>query len=154
MSYRRGGHHRQGWSTSKAGLPVPGSTDHMELEKLASLGEHYLFTFTNIYLTLSISSYYCFVVQSLSRVQLFSTPWTAAHQASLSFTISRSLLKLRSIESVTPSDHLVLCELRQQAVVLLAVLVILPSIGGSRYFHIAPELLQIFWNYNTCQTYH
>ena len=116
----------------------------MELEKLASLGKHYLFTFTNIYLTLSISSYYCFVVQSLSRVQLFSTPWTAAHQASLSFTISRSLLKLRSIESVTPSDHLVLCELRQQAVVLLAVLVILPSIGGSRYFHIAPELLQIF----------
>ena len=48
-------------------------------------------------------------VQSLSRVQLFATPWTAAHQASLSFTISRSLLKLISIELVMPSNHLVLC---------------------------------------------
>ena len=49
------------------------------------------------------------VVKSLSHVQLFATPWTAAHQASLSFTISRSLLKLMSIESVMPSNHLVLC---------------------------------------------
>ena len=48
------------------------------------------------------------VVQSLSRVQLFATPWTAAHQASLSF-ISQSLLKLMSTESVMPSNHLVLC---------------------------------------------
>ena len=38
-----------------------------------------------------------------------ATPWCAAHQASLSFTISRSLLKLRSIESVMPSNHLILC---------------------------------------------
>ena len=37
------------------------------------------------------------------------TPWTAAHQASLSFTISQNLLKLMSIESVMPSDHLILC---------------------------------------------
>ena len=42
------------------------------------------------------------VVQSLSHVRLFVTPWTAAHQASLSFTISQSLLKLMSIESVIP----------------------------------------------------
>ena len=49
------------------------------------------------------------VVQLLSRVQLFATPWTAARQASLSTTISWSLLKLMSIESVTPSNHLVLC---------------------------------------------
>ena len=49
------------------------------------------------------------VVQSLSCVQLFETPWTAAHQASLSFTISQSLLKLKSIESVMPSNHLILC---------------------------------------------
>ena len=49
------------------------------------------------------------VVQSLSRVWLFVTPWTAAHQASLSITNSRSLLKLMSIESVMPSNHLVLC---------------------------------------------
>ena len=50
-----------------------------------------------------------FVVQSLNWVQLFDTSWTAVHQASLSFTISRSLLKLISIESVMPSNHPVLC---------------------------------------------
>ena len=49
------------------------------------------------------------VVQSLSRVQLFVTPWTAAHQAPLSITTSRNLLKLMSIESVMPSNHLILC---------------------------------------------
>ena len=48
-------------------------------------------------------------VQLLSRVQLFVTPWTAARQASLSITNSRSLLKLISIESVMPSNHLILC---------------------------------------------
>ena len=48
------------------------------------------------------------VVQSLSPVQLFVTPWTAAHQPSLSFTISWSSLKLMSIESVMPSNHLIL----------------------------------------------
>ena len=48
-------------------------------------------------------------VQSLSRVQLFATPWTAANQASLSITSSQRLLKLMSIESVMPSDHLILC---------------------------------------------
>ena len=51
-----------------------------------------------------------FVVgQSLSHVLLFATPWTAAHQASLSITISWGLLKLRSIKSVMPSNHFVLC---------------------------------------------
>ena len=50
-------------------------------------------------------------VQSLSWVPLFVTPWTAARQASLSITISRSLLKLMSIESVMPSIHLILCRL-------------------------------------------
>ena len=48
-------------------------------------------------------------VQLLSCVRLFATPWTAAHQASLSITNSRSLLKLMSIESVMPSNHLILC---------------------------------------------
>ena len=48
-------------------------------------------------------------VQSLSRVWLFVTLWTATHQASLSITNSRSLLKLMSIESVMPSNHLILC---------------------------------------------
>ena len=48
-------------------------------------------------------------VQSLSHDPLFETPWMAAGQASLSFTISWSLLKLMSIESVMPSNHLILC---------------------------------------------
>ena len=48
-------------------------------------------------------------VQSLSHVQLFATPWTGAHQASLSITNSRSLLKVMSSESVMPSNHLILC---------------------------------------------
>ena len=48
----------------------------------------------------------CGVSQSLSCVRLFATPWTAACQASLSFTISRSLLKLISIELMMPSNHL------------------------------------------------
>ena len=48
-------------------------------------------------------------VQSLSRVQLFVTPWLAARQASLSITNSRKLLKFMSIESVMPSNHLILC---------------------------------------------
>ena len=48
-------------------------------------------------------------VQSVCHVQLFATPWTAAHQASLSITNSRSSLKLTSIQSVMPSNHLILC---------------------------------------------
>ena len=48
-------------------------------------------------------------VQSLSHVQLFATPWTAACQASLSITISQSLSKLMSMELVMPSSHLILC---------------------------------------------
>ena len=61
-------------------------------------------------------------VQSLSRVQLFATPWTAARQASPSITISQSLLKLMAIESVMPSNHLILCH------PLLLLLSIFPSI--------------------------
>ena len=62
------------------------------------------------------------VVQWLSPVQLFVTPWTAAHQASLSFTISQSLLKLMSIKAVMPSNHLIIC------CPLLPLLSIFPSI--------------------------
>ena len=61
-------------------------------------------------------------VQSLSRVRLFVTPWTAAHQASLSITNSQSLLKIMSIELVMPSNHLTLCH------PLLLPLLIFPSI--------------------------
>ena len=56
-----------------------------------------------------MSSRMLFVVQSLSGVQFFTTPWTAARQASLFFTISWSLLKFMSIELVIPSNHLILC---------------------------------------------
>ena len=62
-------------------------------------------------------------VQSLICVQLFETPWTAAHQASLSNTNSRSFLKLMSIESVMPSNHFILCH------PLLLPPSIFPSIG-------------------------
>ena len=51
------------------------------------------------------------VVQSLSGVQLFGTPWTPAHQASLSFSTSQSLHRLMLIESVMPSNNLILCHL-------------------------------------------
>ena len=61
-------------------------------------------------------------VQSLSHVRLFATPWTAAHQASLPITISWSLVKLMSIESVMPSNYLILCH------PLLLLLSIFPSI--------------------------
>ena len=57
----------------------------------------------------NFSIYQWVVVQWLSHVWLFSTPWTAASQASLSFTISQSFLKLMSIELMMPSNHLILC---------------------------------------------
>ena len=61
------------------------------------------------HLNSACSSIAVVVVQSLSHVWLFAIPGTAARQASLSFTISQSLLKLTSIESVMPSNHLILC---------------------------------------------
>ena len=60
--------------------------------------------FINIFQSVQFSS-----VQSLSRIRLFATPWNAAHQASLSITNSWSSLRLMSIESVMPSNHLILC---------------------------------------------
>jgi len=62
-------------------------------------------------------------VQWLSHIQLFVTPWTAVRQASLSISNSRNLLKLLSIESVMPSNHLILCH------PLLLLPSIFPSIG-------------------------
>ena len=73
------------------------------------------------------------VVQSLSHVRPFATPWTAAHQASLSSTISGSLLKLMSIELVMLSNHLIFCH------PLLLLPSIFPSIGvfsNESVFHI------------------
>ena len=77
----------------------------------------------------------CFVVYLLSRGQLFATPWTAARQASLSFTISWSLLKLMSIESVMPSNHLVLCH----------PLLLLPSVFPSIRVFSNESVLRIRW---------
>ena len=75
-------------------------------------------------------------VQSLSRVRLLATPWTAVRLASLSITNSRSLLKLMCIESVMPSNHLVLC----------CPLLLLPSIfPGIRVFS-SESLLCLRWS--------
>ena len=62
-----------------------------------------------MYLSLAGFFFSVVVVQLLSHVRLFATPWTAAHQASLSFTMSQSLLKIMSIELLMPSNHLILC---------------------------------------------
>ena len=74
-------------------------------------------------------------VQLLSHVQLFATPWTAAHQASLSITNSRSLLKLMFIESVMSSNHLILCR----------PLLLLPSIFPSIRLFSNESVLHIRW---------
>ena len=74
-------------------------------------------------------------VQSLSRVQLFVTPWTAACQASLSITNSQSLLKLMSTEPMIPSNHLVLC----------CPLLLLPSIFPSIRVFSNDSILHIRW---------
>ena len=74
-------------------------------------------------------------VQLLSCVRLFVTPWTRAHQASLSITNSRSLLKLISIESVMPSNHLILCR----------PLLLLPSIFPSIRVFFNESVLRIRW---------
>ena len=74
-------------------------------------------------------------VQSLSRVRLFVTPWTAARQASLSITNSQSLLKLMPIESVMPSNHLILC----------LPLLLLPSICHNIRVFSNESLLRIRW---------
>ena len=74
-------------------------------------------------------------VQTLSHVQLFATPWTAARQASLSITNSQSLLKLVSMESVMPSTHLMLCR----------PLLLLPSIFPSIRVFSNESVLRIRW---------
>ena len=78
---------------------------------------------------------YVSVVQSLSCVQLFVTPWTAARQASLSFTVSQSLLRLMSIELVMPSNHFILCR----------PLLLLPSIFPSIRVFSSESALYIRW---------
>ena len=74
-------------------------------------------------------------VQSLSHLRLFATPWTAAHQASLSITNSWGLLKLMSIELVMPSNHLILC----------CPLLLLPSTFSSIRVFSNESILHIRW---------
>ena len=81
-------------------------------------------------------------VQSLSCVQLFATPWTAAHQASLSITKSLSLLRLMSIESVMPSNHLILCR------ALLLSPSIFPSIRVFSNESVRPITWQKYWSFS------
>ena len=73
--------------------------------------------------------------QSLSHVQLFETPWTAARQTSLSITKSWSLPKLMSIESVMPSNHLILC----------CPLLLLPSVFPSIQVFSSESVIHIRW---------
>ena len=82
------------------------------------------------FLTVELSS-----VQLLSRVQLFVTPWTAAHQASMSIINSQSLLKLVSIKSVMPSNHLILYQ----------PLILLPSVFPSIRLFSSESVLHIRW---------
>ena len=89
----------------------------------------------NIYSREFLPDYQFSSVQSLSCVRLFVIPWTAAHQASLSITNSRSLLKLMSIELVMPSNHLILCHS----------LLLLPSIFHSIRVFSNESVLCIRW---------
>ena len=93
----------------------------MEFSKNTGVGYHFLLQFSS--------------VQSLSRVRLFETPWTAACQASLSITNSWSPTKPMSIESVMPSNHLILC----------CPLLLLPSIFPSIRVFSNESALHIRW---------
>ena len=111
--------------------------EHLSMDLLAFHVSHfvkYLFTsFAYIYLR-----YLFFIissVQSLSRVRLFATPWTTARQASLSITNSRSPPKPMSVESMMPSDHLILCR----------PLLLLPSIFPSIRVFSSDSALCIRW---------
>ena len=81
-------------------------------------------------------------VQSLTRVWLFATPWTAACQASLSIINSQSLCKLMSIESVMPSNHLILCH------PLLLLPSIFPSIRVFSNESALPISLPKYWSFS------
>ena len=94
-------------------------------------------SFTWIFMTCKLipSLFVISSVQSLGHVRLFATPWTAAHQVSLSITNSQSLLKLMSIRSVVPSNHLILC----------CPLLLLPSIIPSIRVLTYDSVLRIRW---------
>ena len=80
---------------------IPGPGDRVDQNSPANLGDTGPIP--------GLGRFHTVFVQSLSCVRLFATPWITAYQASLSFTVSQSLLKLMSIVSVMPSNHLILC---------------------------------------------
>ena len=110
----------------------------------------------SIVIELLLNYYWTTVVQSLSHVQLFATPWTTALQASLSFTMSQSLLKVMSIESVMPSSHLILCYPLLLLTSIfpsirvfskkLAICIRWPSIGASASASILPKSIQSWFS--------
>ena len=104
----------------------------MEWEQGERLKREGIYAYICVYVSVSQFSQ---SVQSLSRVRLFATPWNAARQASLSITNSRSLLKLMSIKSVMPSNHLILCH----------PLLLLPSIFPSIRVFSNESVLHIRW---------
>ena len=131
------------------GLPCSAQSLHPPLLSLVRLGERGEDPRRNIppasppVLTVDVLKPACvrwvrlllYVVQSLSRVQLAAIPWTAARQAPQSFTISWTLLKLMCVESVMPSNHLILCHL----------LLLLPSIFPSIKVFSNELALRINW---------
>ena len=84
---------------------------------------------------MSLNGNFVVVIQLLNCVLFFAVPWTAAHQAPLSFTVSQSLLKLMSIKSVMPSNHFTLCH----------ALLLLPSIFPSIRVFSNESALYIGW---------
>jgi len=116
-------------SAERKELPTQNSTSNKsDLQEFSDEGK--LREFVNSKPTLQFSSVHLF-----SRVRLFATPWTAACQASLSFTNSWSLLKLMSIKSVMPLNHLILCRS----------LLLLPSIFPNIRVFSSESVLHIRW---------
>jgi len=98
--------------------------------------QYLIFQVYNVVLVLilmKLDSLWFSSVQSVSRVQLFATPWTAAPQASLSITISQGLPKLMSIESVMPSNHLILYH--PLLLLFLLLLLLLLLVHREKHFH-------------------
>ena len=107
-------------------------------KNIQTIAQSLYYTYSYMYMYIGYHkgyTMYFFFVQLLSHVRLLVIPWTAAHQASPSFTIFQSLLKLMSIESVMPSNHLILCH----------PLLLLPSIFPSIRVFSNESALHIRW---------
>ena len=123
------------WKSQILATGPPGNSLNFVLTKFHSYRNADIYTCSVILPLSRARSLFVVVVQSLSRARLFETPWTAGHQAFLSFTISRSLLKFMSNESVMLSNRL-LCH------PLLLLPSIFPSMRVSLYIYI---ILSFLW---------